>query len=220
MVMIRLSVTGFTVPVVIDGGAGNDDIDGSNGDDTLIGGPGDDRIDGDGGDDLMIGGQGDDVITGGAGDDVIKGGGGADTLFGGIGSDVIRGGGGNDIINGGFGGDLLVGGRGSDDLNAGFGGDILIGGRASASDAALQTVLAEWTSSRTYGQRIDNIRNGTGPILGGVALVPGGNVFDDNNSDTLRGNFGRDWYFAEQDGQDGDDDNLIGVFFEVVDALF
>lgn len=214
-------VTGFTVPVTIDGGSGNDDIDGSNGDDTLIGGPGNDRIDGDAGDDLMVGGPGDDVITGGAGDDVIKGGSGDDTLSGGSGSDVLRGGGGNDTVNGGSNGDLLVGGGGSDDLNAGFGGDILIGGRSNASDTALQLILEEWTSGRSYGRRIDNIRNGTGPILGGVALVPGGNIFDDNNSDTLRGFFGRDWYFAEEDGLDGDDDNLVNVqFFEIVDALF
>lgn len=216
-----IQVTGFDVPVNINGGAGDDDIDGSQGDDTLIGGPGNDRIDGDGGDDLLIGGAGDDVITGRAGDDVLKGGGGNDSLFGGTGSDVIRGGGGDDAVNGGFDGDLLVGGGGTDTLNAGFGGDILIGGSASLSDAALVLILQEFTSGRSYAERTDNIRNGTGPILGGVALIPGVNIVDDNNSDTLRGGFGRDWYFAELDLLDGDDDQLINqFFFEDVDALF
>ena len=147
-----IQVTGFNVPVDIDGGAGDDNLDGSLGDDRLVGGPGNDILDGDAGNDVMIGGAGSDTITGGAGDDLIKGGSGSDSLFGGSGADVIRGGGGADSLFGGSGGDLLVGGGNTDSLNAGFGGDILIGGRSSASDANLVTILEEWTSGRSYNQ--------------------------------------------------------------------
>ena len=204
-------ITGFTIPITIDGGAGDDDLDGSNGDDTLIGGPGNDRLDGDGGDDLMEGGADDDVITGGSGNDFIKGGSGNDLLFGEEGADVLRGGGGSDFLVGGSGFDLLIGGNGIDLLRGGNGGDLIIGGRSSASDANLDLVLAEWGSPRSYAERTSNILSGGGPILGGFALVPGVNVLDDNSTDFLRGGNGRDWFFAELDGMDGDDDLLLDL---------
>ena len=57
----------------IDGGPGNDDIDGSIGDDRLIGGPGNDDIRGMYGDDRLIGGPGRDSVRGREGRDVCQG---------------------------------------------------------------------------------------------------------------------------------------------------
>ena len=57
----------------IDGGPGNDTINGSTGDDRLIGGPGNDAITGRYGDDRLIGGPGSDSVRGREGRDVCQG---------------------------------------------------------------------------------------------------------------------------------------------------
>ncbi|MDF1661729.1 MAG: calcium-binding protein [Planctomycetota bacterium] len=56
---------------------------------VIDGGDGDDVIQGDLGADVILGGNGNDLITGGAGDDQIFGGPGNDTINGGFGDDII-----------------------------------------------------------------------------------------------------------------------------------
>jgi Ca2+-binding RTX toxin-like protein len=56
---------------VIDAGAGNDRVIGSDGDDNIIGGAGNDRLYGGLGDDTFLGGEGNDLVNGGAGADVF-----------------------------------------------------------------------------------------------------------------------------------------------------
>ena len=73
--------------VLIDGGAGNDTITGSQNADVLMGGDGNDTIYGLGGNDIITGDAGNDALYGGDGDDVLVGGMGADTLNGGYGED-------------------------------------------------------------------------------------------------------------------------------------
>jgi Ca2+-binding RTX toxin-like protein len=72
-----------TISLVIDGGAGNDTLIGSQGADTLIGG--------DDGNDLVTGGRGDDVAILGAGSDqfVWNPGDGSDVVEGGAGTDAL-----------------------------------------------------------------------------------------------------------------------------------
>jgi Ca2+-binding RTX toxin-like protein len=82
--------------------------------DTLDGGSGDDTLDGQGGGDSLIGGDGDDVIGGGGGSDIVQAGRGMDTIYGGEGFDTLFGGGGNDEFYDGLAADRLVGGRGDD----------------------------------------------------------------------------------------------------------
>ena len=78
--------------------AASDDIEGDNGDDTLVGSGGNDELDGDNGRDVLCGGDGNDewraatartcstaaeardLIEGGAGNDQLAGGGGSDTF--------------------------------------------------------------------------------------------------------------------------------------------
>jgi hypothetical protein len=76
-----LSVSGaLGVPLTVDGGAGNDEIDaGERGD-------------------VLDGGDGNDTIYAGAGADEVRGGPGSDELSGGIGADTIDGGSGDDYV--------------------------------------------------------------------------------------------------------------------------
>lgn len=73
------------------GTGNNDEIDGSEGNDSLLRGlAGNDNIRGHGGDDLLEGSGGDDNVQGGEGNDMIVGGSGADILDGGPGNaDVL-----------------------------------------------------------------------------------------------------------------------------------
>lgn len=84
-----LDATGFSGPVTLDGGLGND---------TLRGGLGNDSLDG---------GLGNDQLFGNDGDDSLNGGGGNDQLFGGLGNDILSSSGGNDLFDGGAGADRL-----------------------------------------------------------------------------------------------------------------
>ncbi len=94
----------------LDGGAGNDFVEGANNADILRGGDGDDEVYGLGGDDNITGGDGDDGLYGGDGNDLIDGGNGNDYASGGNGNDGITGGDGNDVLYGDAGDDNLDGG--------------------------------------------------------------------------------------------------------------
>ena len=117
--------------VVVDGGAGNDQLTGTWGNDRMIGGPGNDTLFDDHGCNLIQGGGGDDVLVLGHGSiqSVAKGGWGDDTLISTMGSDRLFGNQGRDTLIGGSGNDRLGGGVGTDKLDGGDGNDILIGGR-------------------------------------------------------------------------------------------
>jgi len=65
----------------IGGTSGDDDIDGTGGDDVILALDGDDEIDGRGGDDTICGGNGDDEIDGGDDEDYISGEAGKDTVL-------------------------------------------------------------------------------------------------------------------------------------------
>ncbi|MBL4808423.1 MAG: hypothetical protein JKY31_14230 [Rhodobacteraceae bacterium] len=136
----------FRGQAVIKGGAGNDTLIGSLGNDRIKGGTGNDtiydpdganKIRGGSGDDLievgdasngsfLHGGSGNDTLVSGRGDDTLKGGSGHDTLVGGRGDDVLLGDGGRDILDGGKGDDILNGGRGADILTGGAGNDVFV----------------------------------------------------------------------------------------------
>ena len=109
----------------------------------------------------------------------------------------------------------MVGGRGTDTLYGNAGEDILIGGYTAydANDSALKAILAEWTSGRTYSQRLWNLSQGTAASsldsskknsrLNGSWYLIGddGNsqtVFNDNDVDTLIGNEDKDWFLANR----------------------
>jgi hypothetical protein len=140
------------------------------------------------------------VVDGGPGNDRLFGGGGPNILIGGPGDDTLIGGGARDILIGGFGSDRLAGNGGDDILIAGS--TLYDSGPDSsklANDAILMRLQDEWNSSRSYDQRIANIRAGSGPILGGsgISLSKGTTVFDDSSFDQLTGSAGSDWFFFD-----------------------
>ena len=127
-------------------------------------------------------------LHGGAGNDDLEGGGGNDVLDGGAGQDVLRGGPGRDI---------LIGGADADSVRGGTGDDLLIGGTTPFSDdpAALSALAGEWTSSRSFADRVANLSGqGTGLRANGQTfLQPGVTVLGDEVSDELEGNPGSNW---------------------------
>jgi Ca2+-binding RTX toxin-like protein len=76
---------------------------------SVDGGAGADTINGSDGPDLIIGGEDNDVLNGGGGDDRIVGGPGSDTMNGGVGDDTL-------VWNNGDGSDVINGDAGSDDV--------------------------------------------------------------------------------------------------------
>ena len=64
----------FTIPVIFDGGDGNDILKGGAGADVLLGGAGKDNLKGEMGNDLLIGGGDVDILYGGQNDDILIGG--------------------------------------------------------------------------------------------------------------------------------------------------
>ncbi|MFK8047882.1 MAG: cadherin-like domain-containing protein [Halioglobus sp.] len=95
---------------------GDDEVTGSDHNDSINAGTGDNVIDGGAGNDSITTSDGDDVISGGSGNDTLKAGTGNDTIDGGAGSDRIYGGDGADTISGGLGNDTMDGGQGNDTL--------------------------------------------------------------------------------------------------------
>ncbi|MGB7160876.1 MAG: calcium-binding protein [Tepidisphaeraceae bacterium] len=71
------------IKIVVDGGTGNDTLNGSNGVDTLLGGEGNDFVDGQQGNDVAFMGAGDDTFQWDPGDgsDIVEGQDGADTML-------------------------------------------------------------------------------------------------------------------------------------------
>jgi Ca2+-binding RTX toxin-like protein len=127
------------------GGEGNDTISGGDDyGDHIEGGAGDDVLDGRGGADELFGGLGNDTLNGGDSVDGLDGGAGDDVMNGGAGNDVLRGAEGHDQLDGGGGDDLLHGSDGeTDTLSGGDGYDqaFVDQGLIGDSMSSVETVL-------------------------------------------------------------------------------
>lgn len=97
---VAADAAGYVIGTVFNGGAGNDliqvifgnlnfEIEGGEGDDTLIGGDGNDTLNGGNGDDTLTGGNGNDTLNGGADDDTLIGEAGLNIFDGGLGDDTF-----------------------------------------------------------------------------------------------------------------------------------
>ena len=163
-------------------------------------------------------------------DAMIWGGDGNDKISGGEGNDIIWGGNGDDVIDGGEGRDIIIGGSGADRLYGDDQDDILIAGLTAydiefnqvaptaftsaqrlnlvEQRRAMEAILAEWTSSRSYATRRNNLMGtGTGSRSNGSYFLKANGssmtqdtVFDDGAKDMLWGESGIDWFFANTDG--------------------
>lgn len=68
----RVTMAGnISLPAILDGGDGNDHLNGGRGANVLLGGTGNDRLLGGSGRDILIGGYGGDNINGGPGEDIL-----------------------------------------------------------------------------------------------------------------------------------------------------
>jgi len=108
----------------------------------------------------------------------------------GSGNDVLIGGSGKDkLTDTGSGSNILIGGPGADTIT-GNGNDILIGGTTSydrntgVNIAALDAILAEWSSHDPYLLRINKISKGVGP--GGTEALNASTCQSDNVANTMR----------------------------------
>ncbi|MEM8828062.1 MAG: hypothetical protein AAGE96_01735 [Cyanobacteria bacterium P01_G01_bin.19] len=122
------------IPNEINGTDGNDTLQGIDSVDIIHGGAGADRITANGGDDIVSGGDNSDRITGNDGNDSIFGGADADLINGNAGDDLLSGDAGNDEIRGGAGDDLLMGVTGNDTLRGEGGSDTFVFGNGDGTD--------------------------------------------------------------------------------------
>ncbi len=138
---IPLDTEGEVMPVIIFGGAGNDDLEIVTTDGKLVGGAGRDTLFGGPGENKLVGGPGPDFLAGGGGDDILVGGFARDRLFGESGDDLLRGGPAKDFLRGGSGNDTLFGGNDRDDLFGGSGFDQVMG---QAGSDIFRGTFFEW----------------------------------------------------------------------------
>lgn len=128
--------------VVVDTGAGNDDVDVSVDPDTgeiVVSVNGERRTFAAGTEVTIRSGSGDDdievdnavariVVLAGAGHDRVRTGGRHDVVIGGVGDDVVHAGAGNDYVSGGSGNDYVESFTGNDTVRGGEGADVIYGG--------------------------------------------------------------------------------------------
>ena len=193
---INITDVYFDAPVIDDGSAGDDTLEGGYGDDTIFGEGGDDVISGGDDEDSLIGGEGDDTIDGGKGDDTIEGGAGSDSILGGYGDDLITssdpandllvdkgypgvfpGEGGTpaaenerDFVDGGAGNDTISTGDDRDTIVGGEGDDVIDGGidddKITGDEGADRIVGGEGNDLIKGGDGDDTIYAGNDPDLG------------------------------------------------------
>jgi Ca2+-binding RTX toxin-like protein len=172
--------------IVVDTRAGNDRI-------TLTaavrrrtqldGGDGDDTINGGGAKDFIIGGLGNDVINGRHGNDVLIGGDGDDSIIGGRRRDLLIGGIGLDILSGGNQSDILIGGT------TAFDEDL------AALDALMREWSQTAVSYAARIRHLLGTQSGgmNGTVL--LTNDPAATVFDDGLANRLTGGLSLDWFF-------------------------
>lgn len=164
------------------GTQGNDNINGTLGNDLIIGFEGNDRLSGGGGMDCIIGNEGNDILDGGLAKDFLFGNAGNDNLSGGLAEDMIIGGADEDIIDGGVGADKIEGNEGDDNILGGVDGDQIKG---DLGDDKIDSGVGNDTVFGDDGN--DNIKGGVGNDI-----LDGG-----SNTDNIDGGVGMDTCIAE-----------------------
>jgi hypothetical protein len=131
-------------------------------------------------------------------------------------NDILVGNGGN-LLTGGTGRDVLIAGTLASNLEGGADEDILIGGTTDydRNPAALLAILAEWTRTDgindDYAARVANLTSGTNgaPMLNDITVRSNG------RANTLGGNAGLDFFFANLDRDMLDSDLLTEELIEL-----
>jgi Ca2+-binding RTX toxin-like protein len=145
------------------------------------------QLTGGNGNDNLFGSQANETLTGGNGDDIARAGSGVDSLHGGNGDDWLDGGAGNDSLYGDRGSDTLIGGTVSavpgstddDTLAGGQGGDLFIFDNRVATG---HDVITDFSQG---DELLTTVSLGTGDIaLGSALALFGGSTVDINNGAT------------------------------------
>jgi hypothetical protein len=138
-------------------------------------------------------------VTGGSANDILLGDSNANLLIGGNGNDIVVGRDGADNLQGGLSRDIVIGGNGADTLNGGAGEDLMIAGSTSHDNsiAALNALMAEWSSTDSYATRIAHLDGTLAGGRNGTRLLNASSVFDDAGAvDSLTGGAELDWFIA------------------------
>jgi Ca2+-binding RTX toxin-like protein len=175
----------------IEGGSGNDNIQGLDAVDTIYG------------DQNLACGDGGVLLT--SGGDYIEGGPANDNLFGGAGNDHIVGKEGNDTICGNGGQDDLFGEQGDDDIFGGAGRDDIIGGPDSGGDDVEGGADADYVLADD-----GTINREPTAALGTVVFTPAAA----GGPDRVHGQDGNDWLYGQNGGDTmtggANNDNMFG----------
>jgi Ca2+-binding RTX toxin-like protein len=215
---------------VIDGGDGNNTLNGEWGNDYIYAsGAGANSVYGGWGDDLIRTGDGNDTIRGDWGNDTIYAGNGQNSVYGGDGADTISAGSENDWINGGGDGDRIDGDGGTDTVDYSDSWNAVqvdlmkeapltqTGGDAQGDQlSGIENVNGSAYGDTLRGSDVDNVFNG----LGGADSIYGreGNdtIHGGAGDDYISGGDGNDWIWGDEgmDSLFGDagDDNLYTEF--------
>ena len=185
----------------IDGGGGNDIIQGLGGADILIGGLGQDTVsyaDSDQGVTVDISLSTAQISTGHASGDVLNG---FEHIIGSAHDDVLIANIGENDIFGGDGNDILMGGEGSDELNG-------QGGNDTASYLSSNTAVSVYISVGAQSNTFNATQNGL--IVGGPQVVNGAAGDLLSSIENLTGSLYNDQLFGDTganilNGSDGDD---------------
>ena len=199
----------FALGGQVDGAEGDDTLVAGRGYDSMLGGPGADSmfgnqgrdtLDGGTGDDTLYGGEDEDVVVGGDGNDVVSGDNGNDTIFGNQGADFVQAGNGDDFAFGGQGNDAVLGNAGNDSVFGDKGNDFVAGGQG------LDMVFGGPGDDTIHGGRDnDTVSGGAGNDL----------IFGDKGDDLLVGGEGEDTFRFEFFGNNPSpvtqDNRILGV---------
>jgi Ca2+-binding RTX toxin-like protein len=141
-------------------GAGNDTVNGSNGNDKIFGGAGTDILNGGNGNDWLDAGNGaNSILNGGNGNDSLTAAKNEDTkMFGGAGNDTLLGQNGNDTLSGGNGADILIGGKGNDVLEGGEGNDKYVFNLGDGRDSVRDFGNAGQVDTASFGASVNKAR--------------------------------------------------------------
>jgi Ca2+-binding RTX toxin-like protein len=202
-------IAGFYTSV-LDGGDGNDTIDGTSSGylQEIDGGAGDDTITAPAGLAVVYGGDGNDTISaagethGGAGDDSITVGPpyfGSAEITGDDGNDTIVDGAGADVLDGGAGDDVLTGGAGNDTFIVGIGNDVV--SDLSAGDKLLiQAGFAGDAINQVGNDVVINLSNGDTLTLQNTTVAAVSADIRADANDIAISRDGGTIYVAGQDG--------------------
>ncbi|WP_262386310.1 M91 family zinc metallopeptidase [Pseudomonas sp. WS 5021] len=149
---------GVMLPVKVEAGDGDDDVQAGSGPTQLFGGKGNDTLRLGSGNGYVEGNEGDDTIVGGTGSNVMYGNNGNDRLYAGAGAAQKQ-----SYLDGGSGNDQLYAGNGHTVINGGQGDDVLVGHDRTTfySGKGHDTIWSNRPDNRIYAKPTDRLLGGS-----------------------------------------------------------